>query len=216
MVSEQTKGRARELRRAGVSLREIAKVIGVSHVSILEWTRDEPVGKTMTTSAPAPPAGVKAPTMDSRARLDALISNWSERADSDRNAAALVERLLRQREKLDAQDEVRRDSCATHLEAVEVLAWFANLSFSSGSKSVGTSGRASGLDAPERLRAVDHLLNECEARIAGLFNHTGEYLPGHANYERAAQASVESLEEEIESQRAATETSIEEDDSGST
>ena len=57
---------------------------------------------------------------------------------------------------------------------------------------------------------VDHLLNACEAdEIAGLFNHAGEYLPGHANYEGAAQASVRNLAKSIELEWAATETSIE-------
>ena len=41
---QQTKERARELRRAGVSLREIGRVVGVSHVTVREWTLGEPVG----------------------------------------------------------------------------------------------------------------------------------------------------------------------------
>ena len=210
MVDASTKERARELRRAGVSLREIGRAVGVSHVTVREWTKAEAVGSKVTADAPAHPVGVAAPALDSRARLDALISTWSERADSDRNAATLVERLLRQREKLDAQDETRRDSCATHLEAVEVLAWFADLELFVRLEVSRNLRTSIGFGRPERLRAVDHLLNECEARIAGLFNHTGEYLPGHANYNGAAPASVRSLEEEIESERAATETSIEE------
>ena len=44
MVKAATKERARELRRAGGSLREIGKVVGVSHVTVREWTLGEPVG----------------------------------------------------------------------------------------------------------------------------------------------------------------------------
>ena len=44
MRDAQTKERARELRRAGASLREIGKVVGVSHVTVREWTLGEPVG----------------------------------------------------------------------------------------------------------------------------------------------------------------------------
>ena len=117
---------------------------------------------------------------------------------------------MRQRAALDTKDETRRDGCATHLEAVEVLAWFANLELFVRLEVSRNLRTNIGFGRPERLRAVDHLLNECEARIAGLFNHTGEYLPGHANYEGAAQASVRSLEKSIGLERAATETSIEE------
>ena len=215
MVDAATKERARELRRAGASLREIGKVVGVSHVTVREWTLGEPVGGPASGNEDVADGvvGLRAGTTpDPRQMLDGLISTWSGRAMTDRFAAALVERLLRQREALDAQDETRRDGCATHLEAVEVLAWFANLELFVRLEVSRNLRTSIGFGRPERLSAVDHLLNECEARIAGLFNHTGEYLPGHANYERAAQASVRSLEKSIELERAATETSIEEGD----
>ena len=104
-------------------LREIGRAIGVSHVTVREWTKEEPVspasgGKDVADGVVGLQAGT---TPNPRKMLDGLISTWSGRAETDRFAASLVERLLRQREALDAQDETRRDGCAYHLEANMII-----------------------------------------------------------------------------------------------
>ena len=59
--------------------------------------------------------------------LDGLIATWGSRASTDRNAAALVERLLRQREALAAAKAGSEMKCSNHLEATAVQAALADL-----------------------------------------------------------------------------------------
>ena len=189
MVSEATKERARELRRAGASLREIGKVVGVSHVTVREWTKEERVGGPA--SGDVEDVGLQAGTKPNpRQMLDGLIDTWSERAMTDRFAAALVERLLRQREALDVQDETRRDGCAYHLEAdmiIELLVdleLYVRLEVTQNLREQFTTWAHPPLDTVRRER-VERMLATCDERIGWLFNQKGFEIPGHVNYQGA-------------------------------
>ncbi len=119
--AERKRSRAQELRRAGVSLREIGAAVGVSYDTVRRWTaesgprpgpegvEDAGVVASSETGAPAAPAvdlssveGI-AGELD-RVYADVLVSGYSR-------SAMLRERLLRSR--LDVL--ARTDVCKDHI-----------------------------------------------------------------------------------------------------
>ena len=135
-------------------------------------------------------------TPDPRQMLDGLISTWSGRAETDRFAAALVERLLRQREALDARNETRRDGCALHLEAdmiIELLVdleLYVRLEVTKNLHAQQTRWANPPLSTEDREH-VERQLRTCDERIGWLFNNKGFEIPGHVNYQGAHAAGYQ-------------------------
>ena len=216
MVDAATKERARELRRAGASLREIGRAIGVSHVTVRQWTKEEPVSPASGGKDVADGVGLQAGTTPNpRKMLDGLISTWSGRAETDRFAASLIERLLRQREALDAQDETRRDGCAYHLEAnmiIELLVdleLYVRLEVTKNLHAQQTRWANPPLSTEDREQ-VERQLATCDERIGWLFNNRGQKIPGHVNYQGANAAGyMQPLNERDALERAEIRASLE-------
>lgn len=187
MVNDRRRVRAVELRSLGLSLREIAAALGVAHDTVRRWTADVGPGpasvvvegagavETGVNGVQAAPAGDLDTSEGRRARLDDLIQTWTERASTDRFAAGMVERLLRQRETLASEERDRVAPCTGHMDTSAVralmleLETFVRLEVSINLHRFLTGSWFEVLREQEDDGLVKERLATCENRIHRLF-----------------------------------------------
>ena len=162
-------------------------MFNVSHQAVAKWCGGgggKPVAVPIADAEHGPEHDIATTPATRRKVLDRLISVWSGRAETDRFAAGLTERLLRERERLDTADNA--PTCSGHLEADVVLSALKGLERYTLREIRQNLRRQlhvldDQLTASER-EFIDVQVSDCVGRVEQLFRHWTWNIPGASGF----------------------------------